>query len=752
MCSLPLVALLAVAVGALFSPTPGAAQAISPAQIEQLRRNPALVRDYIQRSGLTPEEIRARLRASGYPETLLDAYLPGGPAQAPEPGSAQLAALSSLGLPFQLAADRLPPDTGMVTRLPAPPSRVFGVEAFRRTTTQFFPLLAGPVPPDYRLGPGDVLALILTGDVEQTHTLQVAREGFVVIPQVGQVHVANLTLDQLRDVLYGRLGRAYSGVRRGAGATTRFDLSVVNVRASQVYVAGEVLQPGAYQVSALGTGLTALYAAGGVTEAANLRRIEIRRGGQVAGTLDLYDYLLSGSVLGDTRLESGDVVFVPTRGPRVAVQGAVVREGIYELKQGEMLGDVLRAAGGFAADAELRRLTVHRILPPAERGPGPASRAAIDVELASAAGGGSASNHGVSLPPLELRDGDSLVVHRLPEPGSELYVSIAGAVRRPGRFPWRDGITLRELLHLGGGPVVGADLRQAEIARLPATRQGGRLADTVRVPLDSSYLAEREPSGRYAGPPGPEFGGSGSAREVTLDPYDHVLILMQPEFDLHRTVTVLGEVRAPGTYSLTRKDERLTDLIRRAGGVLPTAYPAGARFYRSFQYTGLGDTVRVNADTAADLPQLGRPRQRDQVNVSLVDALARPGTAVDIVLQPDDSVYVPEYLPTVRVSGAVVAPGSVQFVEGKSAEYYIENAGGFGLNADKGRTVVRQANGSARTRSKFLFFTSWPEPGPGAEVYVPAKPPRGPSNLGPVLTAVGSFLAATLSVVIALAR
>src|SRR5207302_4190661 len=141
--------------------------------------------------------------------------------------------------------------------------------------------------------------------VELAYTLQITREGFVLIPQVGQVHVANLTLDQLRDVLYTRLGRVYSGVRRTANATTRFDVSVANVRVNQVYVVGEVSQPGAYQISSLGTVFTALYAAGGVTERANMRRMEIRRAGKTVATLDLYDYLLRGDTRNDVRLETG---------------------------------------------------------------------------------------------------------------------------------------------------------------------------------------------------------------------------------------------------------------------------------------------------------------------------------------------------------------------------------------------------------------------------------------------------------------
>jgi protein involved in polysaccharide export with SLBB domain len=544
----------------------------------------------------------------------------------------------------------------------------------------------------------------------------------------------------------------YSGVRRGANATTRFDISVANVRANQVYVVGEVVQPGAYQLSALGTVLTALYAAGGVTELGNLRRIEVRRPKRAVDTLDLYDYLLRGDTRSDIRLETGDVIFVPVHGPRVAVSGAVVREGVYETTAGETLHDLVAATGSFAADADLTRLTVHRILPSADRGSANTARAAIDVQLvpvADSAGPDARALGDVVVPPLELRDGDSVVVHRLPQLSAGLFVAIAGAVRRPGAFPWRQGLTLRDLVRLGGGPAIGADLRTAEVARMPADRQAGQLADTLRVPLDSSYLFEPDPAGPYWAPPGVAFPPAGSAAETALQPYDRVLLLTQPEWELQRTVTVMGDVLYPGTYALTRKDEHVTDLVQRAGGLRATAYAEGARFFRRFEYTGLGD-ARPRVAAGSDQVPLAPLGNMEQVNLSLAAALARPGSAVDIVLQPGDSLYISEYLPTVRVSGAVVAPASVQYVAGRDAKYYVENAGGFAENADEGRTVVRFANGSARTRDKFLFFASWPQPGPGAEVFVPVKAPKPSGNWLPVLAAVASILASTASVVIAI--
>src|SRR5438094_369721 len=351
---------LALSARAQNPPLPPPAQA-APALQQAVQQNPGLadmIRQRIGQSGMTPDQIRARLQASGYPPTLLDAYLgaqtPGQPS--PVPGAQEIAAIQSLGVPtLATAGEILPVDTGLVRATAAGKSGVFGVDVFQRTSTQFLPLLAGPVPADYKLGPGDQLVLILTGDVELAYTLQVTREGFILVPQVGQLFVSNLTLDQLRDVLYTRIGRVYSGVRRSPAATTRFDISVANVRANQAYVVGEVAQPGAYQISSLGTVLTALYAAGGVTERANMRDIVVQRAGKTVATLDLYDYLLRGETRNDIRLETGDVIFVPVHGTRVDLAGAVVRPAVHELKHGQGLADLIQAAGGSRPDAAWRR-------------------------------------------------------------------------------------------------------------------------------------------------------------------------------------------------------------------------------------------------------------------------------------------------------------------------------------------------------------------------------------------------------------
>src|SRR5438128_1413396 len=389
-------------------PPPSQAQGALQQAVQQNPGLPDIIRQRILQSGLTAEQIRARLAAGGYPPHLVVAYMSGSVSGAQLPaGALELAAIQALGVP-PIEQSLLSVDTGMIRmRGTNVPSRVFGVDVFRRTTTQFLPLLAGPVPPDYKLGPGDALVLILTGDVELAYTLQVTREGFILIPQVGQVFVANLSLDQLRDVLYSRLGRVYSGVKRSANATTRFDVTVANVRANQVYVVGEVAQPGAYQISSLATVFTALYAAGGVTERAKLRGVEVQRNGKPIATLDLYDYLLRGDTRADVRLETGDVVFVPIHLSRVHVSGAVLRPAIYETKAGETLADMIGAAGGFRPDAALERVKVLRFLPAADRTVQTTARVAIDVPM----GNGARSTE--QIPRFALEDGDIVQVDAL---------------------------------------------------------------------------------------------------------------------------------------------------------------------------------------------------------------------------------------------------------------------------------------------------------------------------------------------------
>jgi polysaccharide export outer membrane protein len=820
-----MVGCIAVAVLVLWS-TPALSQ--TPQQLEQLRRNPELVRERIRQSGLSAEQIRERLQQAGYAPTLLDPFMSdlGQPPFAGEIDSVMLRAISGLGV-IPLTPDgvedlaiRVGPEPG------APLSRsndgeleLFGLNVFRGRTTQFQPLVTGPAPPSYRIGPGDEMVLVLTGDVELMHELRVTREGLVVIPQVGQLAVNRLTLEQLRQLLRRRLGQSYSGIQTG---TTRFDLMISRLRTNMVFVVGEVLHPGAYQLAAVATVLNALYAAGGPTERANFRHIVVRRHSVAAATFDLYDYLLQGSIENDVVLEQGDVVFVPVHGTRASISGAVLRPAIYELRPGQTLADLVEAAGGFDADAARQRISIARIVPPEVRPPEGPDRVVVDIpltpltpcwavksvesdmciaepvppfpiepgdevtvfeipsarrayvelkgsvyhpgtyglrprmrlsELIDLAGGFRPAfftgahverlNHADStrylievplpsgslepyLKDLALEEYDVVTIYGREELREERTVSITGMVNREGPYPYRNGMTLRSLVLMARGMRDGAHLDSVEVARLPADRSQGALATRLRVPIDSTYLFEPD-SSTYSRLPGQQSPSNG-APEHLLEPFDQVTVFRQPGFELLQTVTVAGEVRYPGTYALTSRDERVSALVAHAGGLLPTAFVDGARFSR----------VSGNA---------GR------VSLELAKALAQPGESDDVMLQPGDTLVIPEYVPTVRVEGAVSAPVSLLYTEGAGMDHYIRGAGGYARNADKGRVRVEYANGAVEVkRRRLLFFVSSPTPGPGSVVTVPAKPEGEPVNATQLFGNIAQVLAATVAMVVIATR
>jgi len=843
----------------------------TPEQAREMMNRPDAadrIRQQIGASGLTPDQVRSRLRAAGYPENLLDDYLQGADTTRQlRPGPRTFDAVRALGImgeerldtlerqdSVRVVSDSLRRRLDSLTALRADslradslsdslrllgPSQLkhFGLEAFRRATTRFQPAQAGPVDEGYRLGPGDLLVLILTGDVEQAHSLEVTREGFVVIPQVGQVYVANLTLGELRDQLYSRLSRVYSGVRRGARATTQFQISVARLRNIQVFVVGDVVRPGAYQISAAGTVLTALYSAGGPTDNGSLRRVEIRRGGKLVDTLDGYAYLLRGINNSDIRLNNGDVVFIPVHGGFVKVAGEVSRPAIYEVKADETLRDLIEFAGGFDASASQARVQIQRLLPPSERDAEGRARVSIAVgadqfvggavPAVPVSGGDSVTVFGITdrvrsfvtvegnvwvegtvgfSPGMRLSDAirlaggvkpdvylDQVLVSRVREDSSmlqlrsafadttgklvedlllqeedqirvfslatfrpALYISIVGAVRKPGRVPYRQGMTVRDAVLLADGVTDDAYLSEAEVARLSKDNSPGALAQTIRVPLDSTYLFYRDRDGAYRGPPGIPAPKAG-APEIPLQPYDNVLIMRQPGWELQRLVYLNGQVKYPGRYALRNKTERLRELIERAGGLTQQAYSGGIEFYR-FRPPG-GSLPR---DTLLPVdrpePEPGAEQEqfrgfRDRVGVDLPRVLDDADYRDNLILAGGDSIHIPEFNPVVVVDGGVNSPGAVAYIPGASIDVYIRGAGGTSRLGDKGRAYVIQPDGKVEpVRRRFLLPDSNPSPRPGARVYVPDRDPSPPASNAPQVLGTLASIIASLVTIVAVSR
>lgn len=728
----------------------------------------------LRESGMTRSQVQARLQAMGYDPRLADQYFDalsqgqtGMGVTPPAPTDQLVTALRQVGVDLRVPVDSvtvldsLAADSALAD---AERSRIFGKTLFARASTQFEPVLTGPVSRSYRVGPGDEVYLILTGDVEASYPLTVTREGFLIIPQVGQVPVSGLTIEELEDRLYTYLGRAYSGVRRGPEATTRFQVSLGQLRANHVFVVGEVERPSGYEVSPMARAFNALYRAGGPNENGSFRSVIVRRDGEAVAEVDLYPYLLAGDATEDVRLEQGDMVFVPITGPRVSVEGAVRRPGIFEIKPGEGLREVLMFAGGPEAAAVLDQVQIDRILPPSERTPG-RERTLIDIDVsrvldqegvfvplkdgdiitlstvskerrnrvsvsgavrrpgqyewgpgmtledlleeASGLAEGAytpralvyrlqedntrrmlrspLTGEGAGL--LELADRDSVVVLREDSLRLPQEVAIAGYVKDPGMYPFAEAMSLRDLVLAAGGFTEGANVLAAEVARpVNPTERGAEIAQVIQVPLAASV------EGIYDEDGVPEW--RPEAEEFELQRGDRVYVRRAPGYEEVQSVQVTGEVAMPGEYELGSRQARIADVVQRAGGITPEAYPRGFLIIRD------GQPIAGNLTAA------------------LADSMA-PG---NILLEPGDSLHVPQYDGTVEVTGAVLLEARVLYEAGRSLQDYIERAGGYAENADRDRVVVTYPNGERRTRSRYLAFEREPDVQPGSNIFVPSDP------------------------------
>jgi protein involved in polysaccharide export with SLBB domain len=465
-----------------------------------------------------------------------------------------------------------------------------------------------------------------------------------------------------------------------------------------------------------------IHAAGGFTARAGRRRVQIERivppelrlrPGHERQVIDVTaDQMANGAEMG-IPVEAGDVVHVFAVADRVrnriTIEGDVWTPGPVGFAPGMTVSQALKMAGGVKPDVYIGEILITRLRSDSTR---------VQLRTALHDTTGTVTND------LALNEDDIIHVFSSSEFRPARYVAIAGAVKKSGRFPFREGMTLRDLVLLAGGLQEKAFLKEAELARLPEDRSGGRLATTIRVPLDSSYLFERSPDGKYLGPPGVPA-PSGNMPEMLLKPYDNVLIMEQPDWNLQRTVTLSGEVRFPGTYALIAKTERLSDVLARAGGLTDQAYADGVVFHRK-----KGSLGRIGID-------LGR-------------VLRDPHFRDNLILEDGDSIFLPQFSAVVDVRGAVSSPVAVAFVPGKDLNYYISAAGGLTRKAEGGRSYVVQPNGKVESIShRFLLPDGMPTPRPGSVVVVPEKDLSDRRDYT-ALAAAAAQVAASLVAVVAL--
>jgi len=778
--------LVAVTAAAVFllsaAPCRVSAQTASDVErrLAQTGRTPEQVREEIRARKLTPDQIRDALREAGYDPGALNAYLPGDTtgAAARAPGAAvnpPSGALTTEPLPptagpnaprepsaaemrseFALEVGKRMPDAAGV--------RPFGYEIFSYSPTTFEPLAAGPVDPDYPIGPGDEVIITLWGDNEFTHAAIVNREATITVPDIGQVVLNGLTLAQAKRAITDRLASVYSGIR-ARRPTTFVDVTLGKLRTIQVFILGDVVQPGGYTISSVSTVLNALYSAGGPTPRGSMRDVRIIRHNEVHRVVDLYGYILTGSKAEEVRLQSGDVLFVPPVGKTVAVVGEVRRPAIYELAEGERFQALLRLAGGVKSTALLSRALVDRVVPFAHRDSlAGQDRVVLDLPLREAladstrdpemvdrdivqifrvgdilknsvqisgngvyhggtfawrpgmhasdlireAGGlkpdayleralvirtdedrvrRSAAFHvgravnGEGDDDLELRPLDEILIRSMWDIQERYTVTISGEVRNPGSYEYLVGMTVMDLIFRAGGLMESASDVEAEVARVDSTTMtADKLsAEIFKVPISRDYSY-----------------GTGVDTSFVLQKWDRVSVRRIPNWELQRNVALLGEVMYPGVYSLQTKEERLSSVLKRAGGLKPTAYPRGAKFIRRKDGAGR---------LAVDVEAVAKHRNRKY----------------DLVLEDGDEITIPREPKTVKVVGEVGFPVSVLHERGRPLGFYIEQAGGYTEEADKSRVKIVQPNGRVKGPRKMWFD---PSPEAGALILVPQRGPR----------------------------
>ncbi len=505
----------------------------------------------------------------------------------------------------------------------------FGYSLFASRVSTFAPPANAQVSDDYVIGPGDQLKMLMWGRINNTLNLTVGRDGAVSIPEIGPLQVAGLTFAQTKQLIEGHAGQI-TGVK--------VDVTMCKLKTIQVFVVGEVEQPGAYTVSVLSHVSNALGAAGGITKIGSLRKVELRRGNQLIRVIDLYSLLLAGNEQGDEQLQPGDVIFVPVIGPVVGMIGDVKRPAIYELgRSGEPLSSVIKLGGGISAFGYSQRVQVERVADHEKR-------IALDVDL-----------NDIRSQRFDIRDGDLIKIYPV-LPAQHEVVTIRGSVNRPGKFEWHQGMRVADLVELAEGVAPHTFFKYALIRR-----KEGR-ARTVRlVPVDLGEAL----SANLGGP-----------QNLALNQEDELTVFSESQMKYLPTVQVFGEVRNPGYYVMSQ-GMHVSDLLYLAGGLKDDAYQKAAELARTQVINGAR-----TSHTFMDIDLRAAMSGSDEHNP---------------VLETNDQLFVRRasdwHLPwVVMVRGMVARPGPYTIHDGERIASVLERSGGLLPDAYLPATVlIRQS-------------------------------------------------------------
>ncbi len=676
--------------------------------------------------------------------------------------------------------------------------KVFGRDIFNNEDLSFEPNMNIATPQDYQLGPGDAVFIDIYGASQKTIESTISPDGTVTIEDFGPVSIAGLTVEKANRKLRSTLGERYS--------SSQVKLTVGQTRTILVNVMGEVNVPGTYTLSAFATVFHALYMAGGINDIGTLRDIKVYRKNKEIASVDIYDYILNGKLSGNVRLTDNDVIVVGAYDCIVNVTGKVKRPMFYEMKSTESLGTLIKYSGGFAGDAYTKAVKVVRkagtqysiydvnefdmssfhvsdgdsvsvdsviarysnmveikgaVFRPGMYQVGNTitsvrtlieyadgltedaftARAVMHrmkkdrtLEVISVDVEGIMSGSVADIP---LRNEDVLYIPSVKELQEEKVVTIHGEVRYPGVYKYAANETIEDIVLQAGGLTNTASVMKVDISRRmsdpKATAPSDTIAQTYTLALKDGFVID--------GTPG-----------FTLMPFDEVYVRTSPGYTTQKNVVIEGEVLYSGTYTLARKSQRLSEIIKQAGGLTNTAYAEGARLERT-----ITPEERLRMESVLKMAQ-AQSGEKDSVNLKKLDlgntyyvginldkAIKEPGSNYDIVLREGDRIIVPEYSGTVKISGDVMYPNTVAYRKGKGVGYYVDQAGGWGNRAKKSRTYIIYMNG---TVARAGYKT---KPMPGCEIIVPSKPKADKMSVAEIV-AIGSGTASIATMIATIAN
>ena len=652
-----------------------------------------------------------------------------------------------------------------------PKRKIFGHDIFNNKDLTFESSMNLATPQNYRLGPGDEVNIDIWGASQESITETISPDGYVTVEDIGLIQLGGLSVSQAKAKLRNVLGARYQG--------SRIELTIGQTRTITISVMGEVKAPGTYTMSAFATVYNALYMAGGPNEIGTLRNVKVYRNGKLLSNVDVYDFLLNGKLTGDVRLQDNDIVTVGPYEALVNIAGKIKRPMFYEMKKTESAATLLRYAGGFTGDAYTKAIRIHRkagqmysvfnvgefdlndfklmdedsvsidstlnryqntvevkgavFRPGMYQVGGQICTVKALIEAADGLTENAIGQHAVmhrmkkdrtlevmsldilgilegNVPDVELKNEDVIYVGSREEEKEDQTITIHGEVNYPGIYKFASNETVEDLVLQAGGLTNAASLAKVDVSRRiiepNATEAGDTLAFTYSFALN------------------PDFTIPQGETPFTLQPYDEVYIRRSPNYNEQQNVTIEGEVQFRGNYTLTSSNQRLSEIIKQAGGLTKRAYPEGAKLLRQMTQeeremmeTMLRTAQRNSGNDSIDVKKL-LTLTTFPVAIELDKALANPGSDDDPYLREGDRIVVPRYTSTVSINGEVLYPNTVRFKAGEKADYYIDLAGGVSSSGKRSRTIIIYMNGMVAKADRKH------KPRPGCQIVVPTKARR----------------------------